>query len=104
MEEVKVNDIQERIMVQTSLINYLANRMDNLSNALGIIVHRGQGNFVMEDQIKATTDWLNAVDMQLTKICNEMVGFADAWDQIDDDETFIEHQIQFINSKKHEEL
>ncbi|MHA7823673.1 hypothetical protein ACVVIH_12995 [Chryseobacterium arthrosphaerae] len=104
MEEIKINDIQERIMVQTSLINYLANRMDNLANSLETIIYRGSGNFVMEDQVKATRDWLNAVDMQLTKVCNEMVEFSDAWDQIDENETFIEPQIQFINSKKHEEL
>lgn len=104
MEETKINDIQERIMVQTSLINYLANRMDNLANSLEMMIYRGNGNFVMEDQVKVTRDWLNAVDMQLTKVCNEMVEFADAWDQIDEDERFIEPQIQFINSKKHEEL
>ena len=104
MEESKINDIQERLMVQTSLINFLANRMDNLANSLDLIVHKGNGNFVMEEQVKATRDWLNAVDMQLTKVCNEMVEFADAWDQIDEYEKFIEPQIQFINSKKHEEL
>lgn len=102
------NEIQERILVQTSVINYLANRMDNIKVQLRQIVHDGKikaNNEIFNDQIKATDDWLNAVDMQLTKVCNELGDFVNEWDIIDEDELpMLDSQFNFINSKTHTEL
>lgn len=102
------NEIQERILVQTNVINYLANRMDNIKMQLRQIVHDNnipENNEIFNDQIKATDDWLNAVDMQLTKICNELGDFVNEWDIIQEDEiTMLDAQMEFINSKTHLEL
>lgn len=102
------NEIQERILVQTTVINYLANRMDNIKIQLRQIVHDGKikaNNEIFNDQIKATDDWLNAVDMQLTKVCNELGDFVNEWDMIEEDELpMLDVQMEFINSKTHTEL
>lgn len=102
------NEIQERILVQTNVINYLANRMDNIKIQLRQIVHDGKikaNNEIFNDQIKATDDWLNAVDMQLTKVCNELGDFVNEWDMIEEDELpMLDVQMEFINSKTHTEL
>lgn len=102
------NEIQERILVQTNVINYLANRMDNIKIQLRQIVHDGSipdNNEIFNDQIKATDDWLNAVDMQLTKVCNELGDFVNEWDMIEEDELpMLDAQMEFINSKIHPEL
>lgn len=102
------NEIQERILVQTNVINYLANRMDNIKIQLIQIVHDNSiqdNNEIFNDQIKATDDWLNAVDMQLTKVCNELGDFANEWDMTEEDELLmLDVQIDFINSKIHPEL
>lgn len=102
------NEIQERISVQTNVINYLANRMDNIKIQLLQIVHDNSipdNNEIFNDQIKATDDWLNAVDMQLTKVCNELCDFVIDWDMIEEDELpMLSSQLEFINSKIHPEL
>lgn len=102
------NEIQERILVQTSVINYLVNRMDNIKMQLRQIVQDGKikaNNAIFNEQIKATDDWLNAVDMQLTKVCNELGDFVNEWDMIEEDELpMLDAQMEFINSKIHPEL
>lgn len=102
------NEIQERILVQTNVISYLANRMDNIKIQLRQIVHYGKikaNNEIFNDQIKATDDWLNAVDMQLTKVCNELGDFVNEWDMIEEDELpMLDAQMEFINSKIHPEM
>lgn len=102
---LEINDTQERSLTATSLINYLTNRMDNIANMSEIINSKQEPrNEFMDEQVKVIRDWLNAVDMQLSKIVNELVDICDSMDLIDECETFILPQLEYINSKKHEEL
>lgn len=105
MEKQEINDIQERILTSTSVINYLTNRMDNIANGLeSILYQQTDKNIFMQEQIKTIRDWLNASDMQLSKIANELSEICDAQDLIDFDEKFIRQQMKFINSKKHNDF
>lgn len=105
MEKQEINDIQERILTSTSVINYLTNRMDNIANGLeSILYQQTDKNIFMNEQVKTIRDWLNASDMQLSKIANELSEICDAQDLIDFDEKFIRQQMKFINSKKHNDF